>query len=115
MHVIKKPVYINRLVYLHQNTKQRKYFSQTYTNPYMVSELSNINSQSAALSSIIVASFSSTATHTCSIKLTSRNYLQWKTQFHALLNYQNLTSFINGISLPPSKTITNQPMNLKNT
>ena len=46
-------------------------------------------------------SISSSAHHTFSVKLTSRNYLAWKTQF----NYQNLTGFVDGSTVAPSKTI----------
>ncbi|WKA05617.1 hypothetical protein VitviT2T_023576 [Vitis vinifera] len=50
-------------------------------------------------------SISSSAHHTFSVKLTPRNYLAWKTQFNPLLNYQNLTGFVDGSTVAPSKTI----------
>ena len=50
-------------------------------------------------------SISSSARHTFSVKLTPRNYLAWKTQFNPLLNYQNLTGFVDGSTIAPSKTI----------
>ena len=50
-------------------------------------------------------SISSSAHHTFSVKLTPRNYLAWKTQFNPLLNYQNLTGFVDGSTIAPSKTI----------
>ncbi|KAK2993325.1 hypothetical protein RJ640_005361 [Escallonia rubra] len=46
-----------------------------------------------------------TSTHTFSIKLTSKNYLAWKTQFLPILNYQNLHEHIDGTSSLPPKTI----------
>ena len=50
-------------------------------------------------------SISSSTHHTFFVKLTSRNYLAWKTQFNPLLNYQNLTGFVDGSTVAPSKTI----------
>ena len=47
----------------------------------------------------------STTNHTLSIKLTSRNYLTWKTQFQPLLNYHKLSGFIDGSAPSPSTTI----------
>ena len=45
------------------------------------------------------------AHHSFSVKLTTKNYLAWKTQFVPLLNYQNLHVFIDGSSVAPPKTI----------
>ena len=42
---------------------------------------------------------SSTINHSLSIKLTSRNFLTWKTQFQPLLNYHKLFEFID-VSTP---------------
>ncbi|KAK2985721.1 hypothetical protein RJ640_023688 [Escallonia rubra] len=44
-------------------------------------------------------------THAFSVKLTSKNYLAWKTQFLPILNYENLHGHIDGTSSPPPKTI----------
>jgi hypothetical protein len=43
--------------------------------------------------------------HTFSIKLTSKNYLTWKTQFVPMLNYQNLKGYVDGTLPEPPKTI----------
>lgn len=42
-----------------------------------------------------------------SIKLTSRNYLTWKTQIIHLLNSQDLMGWIDGTNPPPPQTIPN--------
>ena len=60
---------------------------------------------------LVPAPHSSTSSNTStqinfSIKLTSRNYLTWKTQFITLLNYHKLTGFIDGLIIAPSSTIT---------
>ena len=47
----------------------------------------------------------STTNHTLSIKLTSRNYLTWKSQFQPLINYHKLSGFINGTIPSPSPTV----------
>ena len=54
---------------------------------------------------------SSTTNHSLSIKLTSKNFLTWKTQFQPLLNYHKFFGFIDGSTPPPSSTIisTNDP------
>ena len=52
---------------------------------------------------ILSNSISSSAHHTFSVKLTPRNYLAWKTQFNPLLNYQNLTGFVNGSTVETIK------------
>ncbi|KAK2979588.1 hypothetical protein RJ640_020080 [Escallonia rubra] len=61
---------------------------------------------SSSSTSIVAATGSSlvTSTHTFSVKLTSKNYLAWKTQFLPILNYQNLHGHIDGASSPPPKT-----------
>ncbi|KAK2991670.1 hypothetical protein RJ640_028945 [Escallonia rubra] len=61
---------------------------------------------SSSSTSITAATGSSlvTYTHTFSVKLTSKNYLAWKTQFLPILNYQNLHGHIDGASSPPPKT-----------
>ena len=43
--------------------------------------------------------------HTFAIKLNFHNYLAWKTKFLPLLNYQNLTGFVDGTTPAPSKEI----------
>ncbi|KAK2976922.1 hypothetical protein RJ640_015898 [Escallonia rubra] len=62
---------------------------------------------SSSSTSIVAATGSSlvTSTHTFSVKLTSKNYLAWKTQFLPILNYQNLHGHIDGASSPPPKTV----------
>ena len=51
---------------------------------------------------------SSTTNHSLYIKLTSRNYLTWKTQFQPLLYYHKLNGFIEGSTpTPPSTNATN--------
>ncbi|KAK3028727.1 hypothetical protein RJ639_038618 [Escallonia herrerae] len=62
---------------------------------------------SSSSTSIVAATSPSlvTSTHTFSVKLTSKNYLAWKTQFLPILNYQNLHGHIDGSSFPPPKTI----------
>ena len=47
-----------------------------------------------------------TTNHSLSIKLTSRNYLTWKTQFQPLLNYHKLTGLIDGSSPKPPENVT---------
>ena len=48
---------------------------------------------------------STTTNHSLSIKLTSRNYLTWKTQFLPLLNYHKLNGLIDGSMIAPLPTI----------
>ncbi|KAK2989712.1 hypothetical protein RJ640_030205 [Escallonia rubra] len=62
---------------------------------------------SSSSTSITAATGSSlvTSTHTFSVKLTSKNYLAWKTQLLPILNYQNLHGHIDGASSPPPKTV----------
>ncbi|KAK2985451.1 hypothetical protein RJ640_006747 [Escallonia rubra] len=62
---------------------------------------------SSSSTSIVAATSPSlvTSTHTFSIKLTSKNYLAWKTQFLPILNYQNFHGHIDGTSSPPPKTL----------
>ncbi|KAK3012114.1 hypothetical protein RJ639_010587 [Escallonia herrerae] len=62
---------------------------------------------SSSSTSIVAATSPSlvTSTHTFSVKLTSKNYVTWKTQFLPILNYQNLHGHIDGTSSPPPKTI----------
>ena len=49
------------------------------------------------------ATFSiSTTNYTFAIKLTSRNFLAWKTQFVPLLNFHNMTNLIDGSLTPPT-------------
>ena len=66
--------------------------------------------QIVPISSALTISFSTT-NHSLSIKLTSRNFLTWKTQFQPLLNYHKLFGFIDGSTPPPPFTIisTNDP------
>ncbi|KAK2995538.1 hypothetical protein RJ640_026690 [Escallonia rubra] len=69
---------------------------------------SSSTSMASASSTSIVAATSPTlvtSTHTFSVKLTSKNYLAWKTQFLPILNYQNLHGHIDGTSSPPPKTL----------
>jgi hypothetical protein len=70
----------------------------------MVSEpLSNQNTMTLASDSSSAPTVM--ASHSFSIKLSSKNYLAWKTQFIPILNYQNLHGFIDGSLPPPPKTI----------
>lgn len=44
--------------------------------------------------------------HCVTLKLTSTNYLLWKTQFESFLSSQSLLGFVNGTSTRPSPTVT---------
>ncbi|KAJ0912617.1 putative retrotransposon Copia-like protein [Helianthus annuus] len=44
--------------------------------------------------------------HLVNIKLTSTNYLTWKSQVHTVLSYLNLLGHIDGTTTPPSETVT---------
>jgi hypothetical protein len=46
----------------------------------------------------------STTSHSFFIKLNTKNYLAWKTQFIPILNYQNLHGILNGSNPQPSPT-----------
>jgi hypothetical protein len=66
----------------------------------------------AAAMSLIAATSSSpiptqvgTATTAFTIKLNSKNYLSWKTQFRPLLNLHNFHGLIDGTSIAPAATI----------
>jgi hypothetical protein len=60
---------------------------------------------------LVSASFSSSSastvssTHTFSIKLNSKIYLTWKTQFVPILNYQELNGFVDGTLPAPPKIV----------
>lgn len=72
------------------------------TNPF-----SSTTSSSSSLV-LLTPPFASPPTftqHTFSVKLTSKTYLSWKTQFLPLLNSQNLTGFVDGTFSPPPKII----------
>ena len=66
------------------------------------------NSSSSSSSSSLP--MTTTTNHNLSIKLTSRNFLTWKTQFQTLLNYYKLTDFIDGsiVASPTSLFPNNQ-------
>jgi hypothetical protein len=58
---------------------------------------------SSATSTVIVSS------HSFSMKLNTKNYLAWKTQFIPILNYQNLNGIVDGTDSPPPKTVSSNP------
>ncbi|GAV60419.1 UBN2_3 domain-containing protein [Cephalotus follicularis] len=67
---------------------------------------SNPNStQNLNTSSSIIQPPISNIHHFLSIKLTSTNYLIWRSQLLALLRGYDLLSFIDGITQPPMKTL----------
>lgn len=80
----------------------------------------SIASQDPSNSLIILVNLiasSPNARHTLSLKLNTKNFLDWKTQFIPLLNYQNLNSFIDGSTDAPPKTIistTTTPQEISN-
>lgn len=56
--------------------------------------------------SAIVSTPSLSITQCVTLKLSSSNYLLWKTQFESFLSSQSLLGFINGTTMRPSPTIT---------
>ncbi|KAL4554102.1 hypothetical protein LXL04_039780 [Taraxacum kok-saghyz] len=62
---------------------------------------STVNSLPLTTTSLTLVNFPS------SLKLSSANYLSWKTQIEALLHVLDLYKFINGTHLPPKPTATN--------
>ncbi|KAL4591014.1 hypothetical protein LXL04_003962 [Taraxacum kok-saghyz] len=62
---------------------------------------STVNSLPLTTTSLTLVNFPS------SLKLSSTNYLSWKTQIEALLHGLDLYKFINGTHLPPKPTATN--------
>lgn len=44
--------------------------------------------------------------HCVTLKLSSKNYLLWKTQFESFLSSQSLLGFVNGTLPRPSPTVT---------
>ena len=65
---------------------------------------SNVNTQIIPVVSFSLPSSTSTNLN-FSTKLTSHNYLAWKTQLLPLLNSQDLTNFIDGTTPAPPTTI----------